>query len=336
MVKVGIVGAQGMVGRTMLGLLVGEYKIDNSELVLFEHDSLVGKTVNVGGKNYVLQALTRENLESQKLDYVLFAGGGDVSKIFAPIVAELGGIAIDNSSVFRMQEGISLVVPEVNGGLLKTLKGGGIVANPNCSTTQAVVAIKPLVDTFGLKRIVYSTYQAVSGAGQGGINDFEGGISDPGFHKQFNYPIFSNLIPQIDVFEENGYTKEEMKMIEETKKILGMPELAVTCTAVRVPVKNSHSVAINLEFEHAITLEEVRKVLAVAEKEGRGIILMDDPSKMIYPMPMKASGTDAVYVGRVRLDTSNERGINLFCVADNLRKGAATNAVQILRELVKR
>ena len=335
-IKIGIVGAQGMVGKTMLGLLVNEYKIEEAELVLFEHGSFVGKTVDFGGVNYVLQELSIDNLKKFRLDYVLFAGGGDVSQIFAPIVAELGGVAIDNSSVFRMKEGVPLVVPEVNGELLDVIKGGAIVANPNCSTTQAVVAIKPLVDAFGLKRVVYSTYQAVSGAGQGGINDFDGGLRDVAFHKQFAYPIFSNLIPQIDVFEENGYTKEEMKMIEETKKILGMADLEVTCTAVRVPVRNCHSVSINLEFEKEVNIEDVKKVLLKAEKDERGIVMMDEPKRNVYPMPIHASGTDMVYVGRVRIDTSNPKGINLFCVADNLRKGAATNAVQILHRLLRK
>jgi len=324
MIKVGIVGAKGMVGSTMVSLLQNEYKIQNAELVLFGRadEQINGLTIH---------ELNEKNLEKIKVDFCLFAGGGDVSKIFAPVVAKLGGIAIDNSSVFRMQEGIPLVVPEVNAHLLKNIKGSGkgaIIANPNCSTTQAVVPLKPLDDAFGLKRVIYSTYQAVSGSGKGGIEDYHT-TKDGNKNTFYPHPIYCNLIPQIDVFMDNNYTKEEMKMIDETKKILERKDLAVTATCVRVPILNCHSISINAEFEKTVTRDEVLKVL----KNAKGIKLIDDDKNLNYPMPINNDGLDSVGIGRVRIDTGNPKAINFFCVADNLRKGAASNCVQILHEL---
>ncbi len=254
--------------------------------------------------------------------------GGEVSKKFVPTAVSTGCVAIDNSSVFRMCADVPLVVPEVNPQ--KVFENKGIISNPNCSTIQAVVALKPLDDKYHIKRIVYSTYQAVSGAGRQGILDLENGEKDipP---KKFPHPIYNNCLPQIDVFLDDGYTKEEHKMIDETRKILDKPSLPITATTVRVPVKNGHSESINLEFEDDFDIFEVRQLLQSAP----GILVVDEPSKQYYPLATKADGYDDVLVGRIRRDFSVKNGLNLWVVADNLRKGAASNAVQILELLVK-
>ncbi|MCL2556407.1 MAG: aspartate-semialdehyde dehydrogenase [Firmicutes bacterium] len=323
-IKIGIVGAKGMVGSTMAVLLKGKYKVENAELVLFGRSD---ETID----GMVIHELTKENLQKIKPDFCLFAGGGDVSKVFAPIVASLGGVAIDNSSVFRMQDGIPLIVPEVNAHLVKNIRGGAIVANPNCSTTQAVVPLKALDKAFNLKRVIYSTYQAVSGSGKGGIDDYHN-TKNGGKNEFYPHKIYNNLIPQIDVFMDNNYTKEEMKMIDETKKILERDDLSVTATCVRVPVINCHSVSINAEFEREVSRKEVLAVL----KKAEGVILIDDDKNNNYPMPIDADGIDEVLVGRIRIDTSNPKAINFFCVADNLRKGAASNCIQILHMMLKK
>ena len=276
-----------------------------------------------------------------------FLQAGSTSKKYAPIAARKGCIVVDNSSAFRMDKQVPLVVPEVNPEEIKN--NHGIIANPNCSTIQAVVALKPLDDKYKIKRIVYSTYQAVSGAGRNGVLDLELGIqnhiqneknsnntfeqtshSNYELHK-FDYPIFSNCLPHIDVFLDNGYTKEEEKMINETRKILKRPDLKITATTVRVPVFNSHSESINIEFENNFDLNELQKLLS----ESPGIIVEDNPQKNIYPLAIKASGRDEVFVGRIRRDYSVENGINIWVVADNIRKGAASNAVQIVEKMLK-
>lgn len=276
-----------------------------------------------------------------------FLQAGSTSKKYAPIAARKGCIVVDNSSAFRMDKQVPLVVPEVNSEEIKN--NHGIIANPNCSTIQAVVALKPLDDKYKIKRIVYSTYQAVSGAGRNGVLDLELGIqnhiqneknsnntfeqtshSNYELHK-FDYPIFSNCLPHIDVFLDNGYTKEEEKMINETRKILKRPDLKITATTVRVPVFNSHSESINIEFENNFDLNELQKLLS----ESPGIIVEDNPQKNIYPLAIKASGRDEVFVGRIRRDYSVENGINIWVVADNIRKGAASNAVQIVEKMLK-
>ena len=276
-----------------------------------------------------------------------FLQAGSTSKKYAPIAARKGCIVVDNSSAFRMDKQVPLVVPEVNPEEIKN--NHGIISNPNCSTIQAVVALKPLDDKYKIKRIVYSTYQAVSGAGRNGVLDLELGIqnhiqneknsnntfeqtshSNYELHK-FDYPIFSNCLPHIDVFLDNGYTKEEEKMINETRKILKRPDLKITATTVRVPVFNSHSESINIEFENNFDLNELQKLLS----ESPGIIVEDNPQKNIYPLAIKASGRDEVFVGRIRRDYSVENGINIWVVADNIRKGAASNAVQIVEKMLK-
>ena len=255
------------------------------------------------------------------------SAGGGTSKVFAPIFAANGTVVIDNSSQWRMDPDVPLVVPEANAE--DALKNHGIIANPNCSTIQAIVAIKPLHDKYTLKRVVYSTYQAVSGAGMAGSADLENGAKGIAPSK-FNQPIFHNVIPQIDVFLDSGYTKEEQKMIDETRKILHAPDLAVTATTVRVPVPNCHSESINLEFEKPFDLDEVKRVLASAP----GLVVMDDPSRCVYPMPCNCDNKDEVFVGRIRRDFSVANGLNIWVVADNIRKGAATNAVQIAQYLI--
>jgi aspartate-semialdehyde dehydrogenase len=247
---------------------------------------------------------------------------------YAPIFTAIGCTVIDNSSAFRTDPEIPLVVPECNPEDVKM--PSKVIANPNCSTIGAIVALKPLDDMYGIKRVIYSTYQAVSGAGQEGVNDYRAGMRGEKGTK-FPYPIFGNLIPQIDSFLPNGNTKEEEKMVNETRKILHKPNLRVSATTVRVPIENCHSVSINVEFERTPNIDEIKKVM----KKSPGIVLCDDPAKLIYPMPITANDTNEVYVGRIRLDESCANCINLFTVSDNIRKGAATNAVQILKLLIK-
>jgi aspartate-semialdehyde dehydrogenase len=324
-VNVGIVGATGMVGRTFLKVLAEkDFPID--QLYLFSSAKSAGSEVEYRGNTYIVEELT-ENSFDRDMDIALFSAGGGISEKFAPIAASKGVVVVDNSSQWRMDPDVPLVVPEVNPEDVK--KHNGIIANPNCSTIQSVVPLRVLDDTFGIKRIIYNTYQAVSGSGVGGIKDLEDGMEGIA-PKKYNYPIAYNILPQIDVFEENGYTKEEMKMIEETQKILGRPELRVTATTVRVPVRYGHCVSINLEFEKPFTVEAVQALMA----ETEGIILVDDPSKELYPMPIDVEGTDEVYMGRIRRDFSQDNGVNMWCVADNIRKGAATNTVQIAELLL--
>lgn len=371
MKRLAIVGATGLVGRTVLKVLE-ERKLPIDEYVLFASSKSAGKVLRFMDKDYTVQELTENSFDS-RFDYAIFSAGGSTSKKYAPIAASKGCIVVDNSSAFRMDKDVPLVVPEVNPEEIKN--NHGIIANPNCSTIQAVVALKPLDDAYGIKRIVYSTYQAVSGAGRNGVLDLENGIKDyisssefaedtdanklevnsskytnnenigVKYHtlksnyelQKFDYPIFSNCLPHIDVFLENGYTKEEEKMINETRKILKKPSLSITATTVRVPVFNSHSESINVEFEKELgkdfELEDVIKTLSSAP----GIILQDNifAEKPIYPLAINSSGHDEVFVGRIRKDYSIKSGINLWVVADNICKGAATNAVQIVELLLK-
>ena len=325
--KIALVGATGLVGRTAIKVLE-EKKLPIAEYVFFASARSAGTKIDFLGKEYTIQELTESSFD-EKFDFAIFCAGGEVSKKYVPIAASKGIIAIDNSSAFRMNEDVPLVVPEVNPKDIK--KNHGIIANPNCSTIQAVVALKPLDDKYKIKRIVYSTYQAVSGAGQKGIEDLEN--TQKGLEpKKFPYAINNNCLPHIDVFLENGYTKEEMKMIEETKKILHRPNLKVTATTVRVPVINSHSESINVEFKNDFDLEELKELL----RNSPGIILEDDIKNNIYPLATKATGSDEVYVGRLRRDDTVKYGINMWVVADNIRKGAASNAIQIMERLINK
>lgn len=310
-----------------------EKNLPISEYVLFASKRSCGTKLNFMGKEYEVQEL-KEDSFNQGFDFALFSAGGDISKKFAPIAASKGCIVIDNSSAFRMDNNVPLVVPEVNPEEIQN--HNGIIANPNCSTIQAVVALKPLDDKYNIKRIVYSTYQAVSGAGSKGICDLENGIrnfntNDNYSLQKFPYPIFNNCIPHIDTFLENGYTKEEEKMINETRKILKKSDLKVTATTVRVPVFNSHSESINVEFEKDFDLEDLKNLL----RHSPGIIVQDDILNSIYPLATESTNHDEVFVGRIRRDESVKSGINLWVVSDNIRKGAASNAIQILEKIIK-
>lgn len=324
--NVAVVGATGMVGRKMLQVLA-ERKLPINELYLFASAKSAGKKVEFMGKEYTVIELTEENVRTRKVDIALFSAGAGTSKTFAPVFADCGAVVIDNSSQWRMDPSVPLVVPEVNAYDIDWNKG--IIANPNCSTIQAVVALAPLHRKYGIKRIIYSTYQAVSGAGVLGYTDLEDGIKGAA-PKKFPKPIFGNVLPHIDVFLDNGYTKEEQKMIDETRKILGDQSLKITATTVRVPVYYGHSESINVEFNKPVTLEGVIETLKSAE----GVVVMDDVKNGVYPTPLDIADTDPVYVGRIRLDDSVENGVNLWVVADNIRKGAATNAVQIAERII--
>lgn len=327
--RVAVVGATGMVGRKFLQVLE-ERKLPVSEYFLFASARSAGKQLPFMSKTYTVRELTDDAFQDLGIDIALFSAGGETSRHFAPIVAASGAVVIDNSSCWRMDPDVPLVVPEVNPDAIPGYKNKGIIANPNCSTIQAMVVLKPLADAYGLKRVVYSTYQAVSGAGQKGYMDLVNGLKGEAPQK-FPHPIAGNCLPHIDVFLDTGYTKEEQKMIDETRKILSLPELRVTATAVRVPVYHGHSESINVEFARPFELDELRAVL----EKAPGLIVRDDPKHNVYPMAIEAADTDPVYVGRIRRDFSVDSGVNLWCVADNIRKGAATNAVQIAEELIR-
>ena len=325
--NVAVVGATGMVGQKMLQVLA-ELKFPVKNLFPMASKRSAGKEILYNGKTYVVEEL-RDEAFDQDIDIALFSAGGDTSQRFSPVAAAKGVIVIDNSSAFRMDPTVPLVVPEVNPQDLDWHKN--IIANPNCSTIQAMVALKPLYDAFGIKRIIFSTYQAVSGSGMKGYAALEGGIK--GEKDTFNpHPIAYNCLPQIDTFTDNGYTKEEMKMVNETQKILHDDSLRITATAVRVPVYYAHSESINVEFKKEFTLDEIKALYSKAP----GIVLQDDPEKSIYPLAINAENRDEVFVGRIRRDYSVDNGVNLWVVADNIRKGAATNAVQIAFALVER
>ncbi|BAH07891.1 aspartate-semialdehyde dehydrogenase [Clostridium kluyveri] len=322
-----VVGCTGMVGRKFLEVLE-ERNFPVKNLYLYASAKSDGKVLKFSGKDYVVEELKEDNIKNKKIDIALFSAGGSTSLEFAPVFSKYGAVVVDNSSAWRMDKDIPLVVPEVNPEDIKWNKG--IIANPNCSTIQALVPIKPLYDKYGIKRIIYSTYQAVSGAGVGGYNDLiEGYKGNP--PKKFPFPIAGNVIPHIDTFLENGYTKEEMKMINETKKILHDDTLKITATTVRVPVVYGHSESINIELKKDFELEDIFNLY----KECKGIVLKDDVQNGEYPMPIDAAGNNEVYVGRIRRDFSLDSGLNLWVVADNIRKGAATNAVQIAECLIK-
>lgn len=328
-INLAVVGVSGMVGRTFLKVLEDrDFPFDN--LYCFASKRSAGQKVTCKGKEYTIEELTPESFD-RDIDIALFSAGGDISKEFAPIAASKGVIVVDNSSAWRMDPTVPLVVPEVNPEALEN--HNNIIANPNCSTIQAVVALKPLYDKYGIKRIVYSTYQAVSGSGVKGYKDLEEGLKGNDLMGCYPHPIAGNCLPHIDVFLENGYTKEEMKMVNETRKILNDQDLKITATAVRVPVFYSHSESINVELEKDFKdIAEIKGLLGNAE----GLILKDDVENNVYPLAKEAADTDPVYVGRIRRDESLDSGLNLWVVADNIRKGAATNTIQIAETLIKK
>ncbi len=329
-VVVAVVGATGVVGREMIATLEArEFPVE--KLVLLASERSLGEKIQFRGQFIHVEVLVPDSFIG--IDFALFSAGGSISEKFAPEAVKRGAIVIDNTSFFRMHPDVPLVVPEVNAHMLKQHRG--IIANPNCSTAQMVLALKPIYDAVGIERVVVSTYQSVSGAGKDAIVELEtqsrigvsGGQVVP---KIFSKPIAFNVIPQIDSFLDNGYTKEEMKMINETKKILGDDTIAVTATTVRVPVFIGHSESINIQTKKKITANETRELLRAMP----GVEVMDDPKNGVYPTPRDAAGKDATFVGRIREDLSIPNGIELWCVADNLRKGAALNAVQIAEALI--
>lgn len=303
--KIAVVGVTGLVGQMMLKVL--QERQINGEYFLFAGPAHAGEKIVINGDEYVVECLTAARVAEIKADFALFAAGADIAREWVPEFVKAGTTVIDNSSYFRLDPEVPLVVPEIN---LRTIGHSKLIANPNCSTIGAVVALAPLERVYKIKRIVYCTYQAISGAG-----------SNP----QFKYPITNNIIPEIDERLPDGNTKEEAKMVHETRKILGRPDIAVSATAARVPVVNCHCVAINVEFYHRPDLERVQQILSKAP----GVVYCND-----YAVPTQVSGHDEVYVGRVRWDHSQKNTLNLWTVSDNLRKGAATNAVQIMESLL--
>lgn len=326
--KVAVVGATGLVGQIMLKVLE-ERAFPVTTLLPVASASSVGRKVMFNGTEHPVVSM--EDAVAAHPDIALFSAGGTVSKEWAPRFAEVGCTVIDNSSAWRMTEGIPLVVPEVNGNVLKA--EDRIIANPNCSTIQMVVALQPIHERFGIKRIIVSTYQSVSGTGMKAVKQYRDEVKGETPEAMvYPHPIFANCLPHCDVFLDNDYTREEMKLVHETRKIMGVPDMPVTATAVRVPVLGGHSEAVNIELAADTTADEIRSILAVAP----GVKVYDDPKNNQYPMPILAEGRDSVWVGRIRKDESRDRCFNLFIVADNLRKGAATNAVQIAEYLLEK
>ena len=332
--NVAVVGATGAVGNEMIAILE-QRKFPVKSLKLLASSRSVGKTISFRGKDIAVEELKEDSFKG--VDIGLFSPGGSVSLKFAPIAAASGCVVIDNTSAFRMEKDVPLVVPEVNEHAIKDYKKRGIIANPNCSTVQMVVILKPLHDAAKIKRVVVSTYQAVSGTGKKAIYELEQQIlaiygNKKVENKVYPYQIAFNCLPHIDSFLENGYTKEEMKMINETRKIMEDPGIAMTATTVRVPVFYGHSESVNIEFEKTITPDEARKIL----KKAPGVKVVDDPSKNKYPLAIHAAGKDETFVGRIRTDESVAHGLNLWIVSDNIRKGAALNAVQIAEVLIQK
>ena len=326
--KLAIVGATGLVGRTALKILE-EKNIQNLEYTLFSSKKSAGTELKFMNTRYLVHELKDFSFD-EHFDFAIFSAGAETSRHFAPIAASKGCVVIDNSSAFRMDDDVPLIVPEVN--FQDIITHHNIIANPNCSTIQAVVALKPLDDNFKIRRIIYSTYQAVSGAGKLGLEDLENGrkkLDKP--LVKFPHPIYDNCLPHIDIFLLNRYTKEEMKMINETRKKLGEHHWKFTANTVRVPVRNCHSVSINIEFEKEVSVEKATSIL----KNAPGIIVEDNPSNNLYPLASTAKGHDEVFVGRIRKDFSVKHGINMWVVADNLRKGAASNAIQIMERMIE-
>jgi aspartate-semialdehyde dehydrogenase len=331
--NVAVVGATGEVGKTMREILEQrKFPINNIKLLASAKSE--GKVVEFNGKKVKVEKLTKDSFKD--VEIALFSAGGAISKEFAPIAAEYGTVVIDNSSAWRMDPDIPLVVPEVNPEDVALYKNKHIIANPNCSTIQMVVPLKPIHEKAKIKRIVVSTYQAVSGSGYKAIEELANqtvAIFNQNEIEKKVYPhqIAFNCLPHIDVFLENGYTKEEMKMVNETKKIMGDNSIEVTATTVRVPVFYGHSESVNIETEQKVTADEVKEMM----KQAPGIVLIDNPENNEYPLAINAAGNDPVYVGRIREDFSIPNGINMWVVADNVRKGAALNAVQIAEVLIK-
>ena len=324
--KIAVVGATGMVGNVMLAVLA-ERKLPISELLLVASPRSVGKQISFEGKNHTVVGL--ETAVATRPDIALFSAGGATSLEWAPKFAAVGTTVIDNSSAWRMDPNKKLIVPEINANQLSTTDK--IIANPNCSTIQMVMALAPLHKAYRIKRIVISTYQSITGTGVKAVEQLKNEREGKAGEMAYPHPIHKNALPQCDVFLENDYTKEEMKLVNETHKILGDASIGITATAIRIPVVGGHSESINLEFEKPYVIAELRELL----EQTPGVIVKDKPASNEYPMPIDAEGKDAVFVGRMRRDPSIENGLNLWIVSDNLRKGAATNTVQIAEYLIE-
>ncbi|MEM6801160.1 MAG: aspartate-semialdehyde dehydrogenase [Bacteroidota bacterium] len=323
--KVAVVGATGLVGTEMLRKLE-ESNFPLTELIPVASARSVGKQVSYKGKSYTVVGM--EEGIAAKPDIALFSAGGSTSKAFAPKFVEAGSIVVDNSSAWRMDKEVPLVVPEVN---MDAIGSSKLIANPNCSTIQMVVALAPLHEKYGIKRLVISTYQSVTGTGKAAVDQLFGERENKEFEAVYPTQIDLNCIPHCDIFLENDYTKEEMKLVHETRKILNDPSIRITATAVRVPVIGGHSESVNIEFEKPFEVADIKQLMADSE----GVILQDDVANLVYPTPQAAHGRDEVFVGRIRRDESVDNGLNMWIVSDNLRKGAATNAVQIAQRLVE-
>jgi len=324
--KIAVVGATGLVGSKMLQILE-ERNFPVTELIPVASEKSVGKEINFKNKKYKI--VSAETAIAAKPDIALFSAGGSTSLLLAPKFAEAGTIVIDNSSAWRMDPSKKLIVPEVNAASLT--KGDKIIANPNCSTIQMVLVLKPLHTKYNIKRVVVSTYQSVTGTGVKAVQQMENERNNVAGEMAYKYQIDKNALPHIDVFLDNGYTKEEMKMVNETRKIIGDDAIQLTATCVRIPVVGGHSESLNIEFENDFDIEEVKEILASAP----GVIIQDDLDNFVYPMPLTAHEKDETFVGRIRRDESQPNTLNCWVVSDNLRKGAATNAVQIAEYLVK-
>lgn len=322
-VNVAVVGASGLVGRKIREILE-ERNFPVEKLFAFASKKSAGTKIEYAGREVIIEELKEDSFDGRGIDIALFAAGGSVSEKYIPLAIKNNIKVVDNSSFFRMDKNVPLVIPEVNSDDIK--EDDMLIANPNCSTIQSVLAISKIHKDFGIERIIYNTYQAVSGGGERALEDLYEKKND-----HWKYKIYDNVLPQIDVFLDNGYTKEEMKMIDETRKILDDQDLKITATAIRVPVSNSHGVSINLKLKKDFTLDEIRQTI----KATPGVILEDDIKEEIYPMPAFVSGKDEVFVGRIREDYSCERSLNLWTVADNIRKGAALNAIEIAELLVE-
>lgn len=325
--RIAVVGATGMVGRVMLQVLE-ERNFPITEIIPVASERSIGKTIEYKGKEYKIVSM--QDAVEMRADIAIFSAGGETSKQWAPKFAEVGTTVIDNSSAWRMDTNCPLIVPEINADILTT--NDKIIANPNCSTIQLVMVLNPLHKKYGIKRVVVSTYQSVTGTGKDAVEQLNGEIEGRDVAKVYPYQIFKNALPHCDVFdEETGYTKEELKLTREPRKIMRVDEMNITATAVRVPVQGGHSESVNIEFENDFDLGEVRKLLA----EQDGVTVQDNPDTNTYPMAFYSEGKDDVFVGRIRRDMSQPNALNCWIVADNLRKGAATNAVQIAEYLVK-
>jgi len=324
--KIAVVGATGMVGQVMLKVLE-ERNLPVTELIPVASEKSVGKKIIFKGKEY--SVVSMQDAIDKKPQIALFSAGGETSKQFAPKFAEVGTTVIDNSSAWRMDVDKKLVVPEINANVLT--KNDKIIANPNCSTIQLVMVLDPLNRKYDIKRLIVSTYQSVTGTGKNAVDQLEAEIKGETPQRVYPYQIFKNALPHCDVFADDDYTKEELKLMNEPKKIMGDDTFSISATAVRVPVQGGHSESVNIEFENEFDLNEVKQILS----QTPGVILKDDIKNNIYPMPIDAEGKDEVFVGRIRRDRSQPKTLNLWVVADNLRKGAATNAVQIAEYLIE-